>query len=65
MLAQLQHQRKSPESARDSSGLMDEEAYTSEARSWSSTPPSVADGGQNMVAGFAGVGGRVTSYRGN
>ena len=43
-------------SNRDISGLMDEGAYTLEARSWSDTPPYVVDGRQDMVAVFASRG---------
>ena len=40
-------------SNRDINGLTDGGAYTSEARSWSNTPPCEANGGQDMVAVFA------------
>ena len=36
---------------------MDGGAYTSEARSWSNTPPCAVHRGQDMVAVFAKVGG--------
>lgn len=53
-------------SDRDINGVMDGGAYTSEARSWSNTPPSEADGGQDMVTVFApGREAEVTSYRKN
>ena len=47
---------KTKDSNRDINGLMDEGAYTSEARSWSDTPPYVVDGRQDMVAVFASRG---------
>ena len=40
-------------SNRDINSLMDGGAYTSEAGSWSDTPPCAADDGQAMVAIFA------------
>ena len=39
-------------SNRDVSGVMDGGAYTSEARSWSDTPPCAVDDGQDMAAVF-------------
>lgn len=44
-MTQLQDLRKSPESVRDTSGLLDEGNLMSEARSWT--------GGQNIAAVFS------------
>ena len=60
-----QDQRKSPDSNRDISGLIDGQAYMSEAKSSSKTPPCVMDGGQDMVEVIAPKwkGKLITSYR--
>ena len=54
-LAQLQNRRRSPGVRnRDISGLMDEETYISEARSWSDTPVCMTAGRQDKAAVFSG-----------
>ena len=54
MIAQIQNQRKSPESVTDTSIVYQlASSYMSEAWSWRDTTPCVADGGQDMWADFA------------
>jgi len=52
-LSSFKTEEGTPVSDKDISGLMDRGAYTTEARSWSNTPPCTVDGTEDVMAGFA------------